>query len=64
MKPDALLDELRRILREYISDLSISEELENDVERTKVKYVLGELEKYRDRELSDTDKEIVKDLVF
>jgi hypothetical protein len=64
MNPDALLDELRRMLREYISDLSIREELEKDVERTKVKYVLGELERYRDRELSAQDEEIVKDLVF
>ena len=64
MKPDSLLEELRRIVREYISDPNIKAELEKDIERTKVKYVLGELEKYRDRELSAADKEIVKDLVF
>ena len=59
-----LLLSLRRIIESYVAEPGKKEELLNEVGRTKVKYVLGELEKYRSREITEADGEILKDLFF
>ena len=59
-----LLQSLRRMIERYIADPAKKEELLGEVERTKVKYVLGEFEKYRSGEIMAADKETIKDLFF
>jgi hypothetical protein len=59
-----LLQSLRRIIESYVADAEKKEELLSEVVRPKVKYVLAELEKYRSHEITEADRETIKDLFF
>jgi hypothetical protein len=61
---EVLLQSLRRIIESYVADAGKKEELLAEVERPKVKYVLGEFEKYRSQEITAADSDIIKDLFF
>lgn len=64
MKENNLLIELHRIIDEYIDDESRKIALKKDINQTKIKYILSELEKLRFKEFTESDKNIIKDLYY
>lgn len=55
---------LKRLIDSYISDQTIVKELVKEIEPSKVKYILGEIGKNKNKEYSPEDKEDIKDIVF
>jgi hypothetical protein len=59
-----LLNRLREIVDEYVSDVSAASKMKMNIEPSKVKYVLHELERNRTKPISAKDKEAIKDIYF
>lgn len=59
-----LLEKLEEIIDSYIVDKEIDKELIENLNPTKIKYILAELEKHKIKELSRIDREVIKDIYF
>ena len=59
-----LIVNLEGLIKRYIDDKDVVKELIKNIEPSKVKYVLGEIDKYRSKEYSSGDKDLLKDIYF
>lgn len=59
-----LLKRLEEILKQYIENEEIAEELIKYIEPLRIKYILGELDRNKTKDYSDQDKEVIKDIYF
>lgn len=59
-----LLNRLELIIYSYIENESFAKELIKHIESLKIKYVLAELDKNKNREYSVEDIELIKDIYF
>lgn len=64
MGKEELFLKLKKLIDSYIENKEFSNELINEIEPSKVKYVLGELDKKKFKEYSAEDKELIKDIFF
>ena len=64
MKIKELKEKLRYLVIKYIEDKTIISEIMKHIDDPKAKYVLGEIERYKVKEYSMTDKKIIKDIYF
>lgn len=55
---------LKKLIDYYIENKEVANELISEIEPSKVKYILGELDEKKIKEYSAEDKEVIKDIFF
>ncbi len=63
MKREELLEELRRIVRDYLPS-DDGEELANQVDKDNVRFVLLQLEQKKEKPLTKEDEDILAEVSF
>ena len=64
MNEDELLIELQRIIEEYITDTEMVEYLTECVKQLKIKHIIAEMDKNKNKEYSHEDRETIRDIYF
>lgn len=64
MNKEQLIANLEGLIKRYINDQDIINKLIKNIEPSKTKYVLGELDRNKSKDYSSKDRNLIKDIYF
>lgn len=64
MDKEQLKKNLEYLVNKYIEDTELKKELQVHIHNPKAKFILGEIDRKKNIDYSDSDRELIKDIYF